>query len=93
MWITDNTIKKFENVKTKASDLLDSNKISDLPHPLCVMQYDGSIYELESICVETGLCRFLVCGLVDCCPFGYFKFLVDADGIEHETDIFYVEIV
>lgn len=89
MWITDKIEPKTELVKTKPSDLLDADKLNSLPHPLSVKQYDGSIYDLEAVCVETGLCRFIVCGLVDRCSFGAFKSIIDADGFEHCADDFY----
>ena len=77
--------------KKKSGDLLDCEKINALPHPISLQVWSGDIREVESLCVETGKCRLLSCGMIDLDDFSSANNIVDADGVKHDADCFYNE--
>ena len=75
------------------ADLLNIEKINALPHPLAAVQWGGGSWSfpVHDIDVETGMMRIDVCGLLQVTHFSEVKFLRDGDGIDHDSDIFYIE--
>tara|TARA_R110000851_G_scaffold153750_1_gene295793 strand:- start:264 stop:497 length:234 start_codon:yes stop_codon:yes gene_type:complete len=73
------------------NDLLNIEKINSLTRPLSVMLSSGDTYDLESVCVETGLARIDVMGKLDNLHFSNFSKLIDADMNEYEPDDFYLD--
>ncbi|QDP50500.1 MAG: hypothetical protein Unbinned6284contig1001_56 [Prokaryotic dsDNA virus sp.] len=71
------------------SDLLDIDKINNLG-PI-MAKINGSIYDLEAVCVETGLCRIDVCGMLDRIEWHTIDKILDWDLNEYEPDDFYLE--
>jgi hypothetical protein len=88
------TSKKDTQIGTKASirkagDLLDCEKIDALPHPISLKMLGGDTHEVETICVETGFCRLISCGMIFNGDFGFCSSVIDANGNSHDSDIFY----
>lgn len=72
------------------ADLLDMEKINALPQPL-LAKILGTWWPINDICVETGLMRIDVCGLLDRKHFTDATMLRDDLGQEHDPDLFYLE--
>ena len=73
------------------NDILRMDYINSLPPPLMAQFYDGSEYEVYSICVETGLMKINVCGMLDNCEISDVKVFIDIDGAQHDPDSFYID--
>jgi hypothetical protein len=73
------------------ADKLNIDAINALPHPLVACLYGGSEWQIHDICVETGLMRIDVCGLLEVKMFADVKDLRDGDGLSHDPDDFYNE--
>lgn len=71
------------------SDLLNMEKINSLG-PI-MGELSSGVYDIESVCVETGLCRVNVCGLVQLNYWRDFYRILDWDENEYETDSFYLD--
>lgn len=68
------------------SDLLDIEKLNDLPYPI---RLEG--FPVLEIDVESGLVRIDVCGLAEIRHFSDYIRLSDGNGVQHDCDDFYVE--
>lgn len=73
------------------TDLLRMDYINSLPQPLFANLYGGSSWPVESICVQTGLLRIDVCGLLEILHIGDVRTFTDSDGNEHHSETFYNE--
>lgn len=73
------------------SDLLRMNYINSLPQPFIAKCYGGSEWPVYDIDVETGLLRLDVVGKLDVSHIGNVRAFVDAEGVEHDADDFYLE--
>lgn len=72
-------------------DQLKIDKINRLPHPLTAVFYGGDEWEIYSICVETGLMKINVVGMLDNCHFDNVKKIKDIDGGVHDADDFWID--
>ena len=70
-------------------DILRHDFINSLPQPLYAHLYGGSKWPIYDIEVETALMRIDVVGRLEIKQFSEAKMIEDADGIRHESDIFY----
>lgn len=68
---------------------LDETKINKLG-PV-IIEMNGSKYDLEFVCVDTGCARINVCGLGQNCQWGDFSKVFDWDYNEYSPDYFYVD--
>lgn len=75
------------------ADLLRMDYINSLPQPFLATLLGGSQYELESICVETGLLRIDVCGKLQCMEISDITCFTDMDGVKHDPDEFYTDFI
>ncbi len=82
--------ERQEPTKKKAGDLLDAEKINALNIKV-VIKIGGFECGLETVCVETGLCRFDVCGKIDTGSFSDIKTIIDWDNNEHDPDDLYLD--
>lgn len=74
------------------ADLLNKAKFDNLPHPLYLRLFGSKQWwPAESICVQTGLTRIDVCGMIDIIEFGGVAQVRDADGNLFEPEDFYLE--
>lgn len=78
---------------TAMSDMLDMDKLNQLPQPLMVYfsksdKYPWPVYDID---VETGLMRIDVCGKLDLKHFAEVVRLQDANGDDHDPDNFFLE--
>ena len=72
------------------SDLLRMNYINALPQPLFIRLWGDKItWPLDLICVETGLLKFEVYGLLQNGHIRDVAEFIDQDGIHHESEQFY----
>tara|TARA_R110000737_G_C14330493_1_gene441387 strand:- start:71 stop:310 length:240 start_codon:yes stop_codon:yes gene_type:complete len=71
------------------TDILNMEKINSIS-PI-IVNMDGSNYDLEFVCVETGLARINVMGLGQNCEWTDFSKILDWDMNEYEPDLFYTE--
>ena len=73
-------------------DLLRMDYINSLPQPLLVRTWgDNNWWELESIEVETGLLRFLVCGLLQVSHIREVATFKDLNDTEYDPETFYTD--
>jgi len=86
------TNKKNALNEVREGDCIDGAKLNALPGPLIVLFVGDkdSGWGLESVCVETGVVRYNVCGLIDHDHFSCVKKIIDADGNEHDPDDFWL---
>ena len=70
-------------------DLLNMKKVNSLGS--LIVEFNGSKYDLEFVCVETGLARINVSGLGQNCEWSDFSKILDWDMNEHEPDLFYTD--
>ena len=75
------------------SDLLNMTYINCLPQPFTAVLYGGDEWPLYDICVETGIVRIDVCGMLEIKHIGDIKIFRDMDGVNHDPDDFYLEEV
>lgn len=74
------------------ADLLDMEAINSLPHPLYAGRGGGGTeWPIAFICVQTGCCTMDVAGLPENFRFADLIWLIDADGIRHDPDSFYLD--
>lgn len=73
-----------------SKDLLDMDLINSLPYPLFA-NLSGTWWPIYDICVQTGLIRLDVCGLLEVTSIGSLQKIRDGSGKEHFTDDFYIE--
>ena len=75
-----------------AGDKLDIGKLNALPQPMFVrLAGSQSWWPVETIDVQTGLCRMDVCGKLDRFHFSSVMQIRDLEGGLHDPDDFYVE--
>lgn len=95
MIITDRTTTSRNKPKPDQSpqegDLLNMQKINSLSGPLTARFLDGYEWTIESIDIQTGLMRIDVCGQIDLESFSMVRTIIDGEGIEHESDDFYLD--
>ena len=72
------------------SDKLNMEYINSLPQPFTARLYGGDEWELYDIDVETGLLRIDVCGKAQVMHISDVNLFRDMDGIEHDSDTFYL---
>lgn len=91
MWITNGTEKRIGQpaLKNLDNDLLNAELINSLGYLIGVMRC-GSRYDIELLCVKTGLVRFLVCGMVDLGEITDFSFIIGEDGVKRDVDDFFI---
>ena len=74
------------------ADLLDMEAINSLPHPLYAGRGGlGTEWPITFICVQTGCCTMDVVGRSENFRFAELIWLIDADGIRHDPDSFYLD--
>lgn len=75
------------------SDLLKIEFINSLPQPLWIKQWGDKefMWPVQDICVETGIIRIDVCGMLDRLHIGDVYEFKDADGEVYNADEFYLE--
>lgn len=78
-------------IKSKSSDLLNADKINSLGCFSLVL-FDGEVREVETVCVETGLCRVFSSGKIDTTPFCMASYILSCDGEKYDSDYFYMDI-
>lgn len=73
------------------SDLLRMDFINSLPQPLWVRQWGRDSFDMPvwDICVETGLIRIDVCGLLDKLHIGDVAEFKDDRGVVYSSEVFY----
>ena len=69
-------------------DILSAKKINALGS--VIVEMDGSRYDLEFVCVETGCSRIWVCGLGQNCHWDDFSKILDWYHNEYDPDSFYI---
>lgn len=79
-----------DSFKSQDGDILDIKALNQLGTCVAVLYGDFRVM-VESICVQTGLCRFDVCGKIDLGQFSDIKTLIDFNGNEHDPDDYYLE--
>lgn len=92
MYITsgEEKIPASSAIKNNEEDILNAELINSMGHIL-VIDRNGSEYDVESICVQTGLLRFIVCGLVDVGEITDFSFVLGDDGIKRNVDSLFLD--
>lgn len=89
------TVKARHNQHTvQAGDWLDIAKLNALPQPLRYLRYGDKEtpgYYIDSICVETGLCRINVAGRIGILEFVELKTIIDGNSNHHDTDQFWID--
>lgn len=73
------------------SRLLNMEKINALPQPIWISKHRDEWWPLDHVCVETGLLKYDVCGLLDKGHFGELVAVRDGDGVLYSPDEFYLE--
>jgi len=75
------------------NDLLNMDYINSLPQPLLMRFYGDkdTWWEVESIDVETGCLRILVCGLLQVSHIGEVAAFKDLNDVEYDPDTLYNE--
>lgn len=71
-------------------DLLNMEYINGLPQPFIAVLWSKSQWPVHDIDVEFGLVRLDVCGLLDRTPISDIVSFIDALGITHNADDFYL---
>lgn len=74
-----------------SNDLLDLDYINSLPQPFIGITLRGMRWTIHDIEVETGLVRIDVHGMLDFLTISDFRGFIDANGIEHSSDSFFVD--
>ena len=72
-------------------DIIDIDKFNALPGPVAARIDFGAEHWIETLCVQTGCMRLDVCGKIQLSHFDHVRKLIDADGNEHNPDIFYID--
>ena len=64
------------------ADILNMKLINSLPQPFYIrlLGYKKIMWPVESICVETGMARIDVCGMLQATHISEFSFMQTADG-------------
>ena len=76
----------------KVTDLLNMDAINRLPHPLFAGRGGlGTDWPIVQICVQTGCCTMDVVGLPEYFHYSELIWLIDANGVKHDPDDFYLE--
>jgi len=88
---TSNRKKPRDEMRVKDGDLLDIVKINSLPHPLTARMVGGSEQMIETIDVQTGCMRLDIYGQIDLECFSIVMVIIDADGVEHDSDYFWID--
>lgn len=83
--------KEDQGMTRQVGDVICIEKFNSLSSPVTASMYGGGEYWIETLDVQTGLMRLDVCGQIDLSSFGLVKSLIDADGISHDPDDFWVE--
>ena len=73
------------------TDLLDMDRVNNLPQPLIAHFYGGGAWPVIDIDVQTGLLRIDVVGLPDIKHISDVATFVDADGESHDAASFYAD--
>lgn len=71
-------------------DLLNMEYINGLPQPFIAILWSKSQWPVQDIDVETGLMRLDVCGLLDLTHIRDVVSFIDALGVTHSADDFYL---
>lgn len=73
------------------TDLLRMDFINSLPQPLWIRQWGRDSFDrpVWDICVETGLIRIDVCGLLDKLHIGDVAEFKDDTGVVYSSEVFY----
>lgn len=71
------------------SDLLNMDLINSLPQPLWGKQF-GNWWPIHDICVQTGMARIDVCGMLEVTHFAAFMEIKDDSGKIHDTEDWYL---
>lgn len=73
------------------SDLLNMEYINSLPQPFIATMLGGSRWPVYDIEVQAGLVRIDVMGKLDVLDICDFSSFMDANGVEHDVDSFFLE--
>ena len=73
------------------ADILNMDYINSLHPPLIARLCGGDEWPVDYIDVETGLMRVDVCGMSQMTDIGMVMFFRDSDGVEHDSDSFYLD--
>ena len=71
-------------------DILNSELINSLGH-IVVVDRLNSKYDVESMCVQTGIVRFFVCGLIQAGSICDFYYAVGDNGIKIDIDELFLD--
>jgi len=77
------------------SDLLRMDFINSLPQPLFIRQWGdkGFMWPVQDMCVESGIVRIDVCGLLQAIHIGDIAELKDDGGNIYESEVFYSDYI
>lgn len=87
---TENRNKKLDKQVPQNGDKLNITKFNNLPSPVTAVLIGGGEYWIESLCVQTGLMRLDISGMIDREDFIMVKTLIDANGNKHNPDEFWI---
>ena len=73
------------------ADRLRIDFINSLPQPFMVIFYGGDDWPLYDIDVETGCMRIDVCGKLQVKHIRDVRKFIDADGVSHSPESFYID--
>ena len=74
------------------NDLLNMEFINSLPQPFIAIEYDEKWqWPIQDICVQSGIMRIDVCGLLQPVELLDYKFIQDANGNKHNPEDFYFD--
>ena len=88
---TISRVKPTHPLLHQLEDIIDLGKFNSLPSPVTARILSGAEYWIETLDVQTGLMKIDVCGQVDLTSFAEVLMLIDADGIEHNPDDFWMD--
>lgn len=81
-----------EKIKVESGDIIDIVKFNNLPSPVTAVYWGSKTgWWIETLCVQTGLMRVDVCGMLERCHFSDVKELIDINGNKHNPDDFYID--
>ena len=72
-------------------DILNMEYINSLPQPFLARMAGGGEWEVDTICVETGLMKLNVCGMLDNSHISEVIEFTDIDGNKHDPDDFWLD--
>ena len=71
------------------NDELNMDYINSLPQPFIATILGGQEFPVYDICVDIGVVRIDVCGLLQRVCMGEIRSIKDANGVVHDPETFY----